>query len=171
MPASPFSTRRFLVTFSIAWFIFMAEHVILLYWYDIPLKTAILDSIISNIPLLGVCLLVMNTIRYYLPGREQYMNILIMCIVLTILWMVFTKWLLGISLGDFPGYEAFLHRSIIIRSSIGFLVLGIVTMMAINWYTWQEQQKIEERKMDAEKLAKEAELFKLRQQMQPHFLF
>ena len=44
-------------------------------------------------------------------------------------------------------------------------------MMAINWYTWQEQQKNEERKTDAEKLAKEAELFKLRQQLQPHFLF
>ena len=28
-----------------------------------------------------------------------------------------------------------------------------------------------ERKIDAEKLAKEAELFKLRQQLQPHFLF
>jgi LytS/YehU family sensor histidine kinase len=44
-------------------------------------------------------------------------------------------------------------------------------MMGINWYTWQEQQKNEERKTDAEKLAKEAELFKLRQQLQPHFLF
>jgi len=43
--------------------------------------------------------------------------------------------------------------------------------MGINWYTWQEQQVNEERKVDAEKLAREAELFKLRQQLQPHFLF
>ena len=171
MPASPFSTRRFLFTFSIAWLVLMADHAILLYWFEFPLKAAIVDSLISNILLLGVCLLVMNTIRYYLPGREQYMNVLIMCIVLTILWQVITKWLLEISIESMPGYEDFLHRSLIIRFSIGLLVLGIVTMMGINWYTWQEQQKAEERKIDAEKLAREAELFKLRQQLQPHFLF
>jgi hypothetical protein len=171
MPASPFSARRFLITFSIAWLVLMADHAILLYWFDFPLTASVIDSLISNIPLLGVCLLVMNTIRYYLPGREQYMNILIMCVVLTILWLLLSNWLLGISLDSFDGYEEFLHRSLIIRFSIGFLVLGIVTMMGINWFTWQEQQKNEERKTNAEKLAREAELFKLRQQLQPHFLF
>jgi hypothetical protein len=171
MPASPFSIRRFLVTFIIAWIVLLADHAILLYWFEFPPDIAILDSVISNIPLLGVCLLVMNTIRYYSPGREQYMNILVMCIVLTVLWLVFTKWLLGISLDGYPDYREFLGRSLIIRFSIGFLVLGIVAMMGINWYNWQEQQKTEERKADAEKLAREAELFKLRQQLQPHFLF
>ncbi|RYF92654.1 MAG: GHKL domain-containing protein, partial [Chitinophagaceae bacterium] len=81
------------------------------------------------------------------------------------------RWLLALALHETEGYEEFLHKSVIIRVSIGFLVLGIVTMMGINWYTWQEQQVNEERKVDAEKLAREAELFKLRQQLQPHFLF
>jgi len=149
----------------------MADQAILLYWFEFSPGVAITDSLISNLPLLGVCLLVMNTIRYYLPGREQYMNILLACIVLTILWLVLTKWLLSLTLEHTPGYREFLIQSVIIRFSVGFLVLGIVTMMAINWYTWQEQQKSEERKADAEKLAKEAELYKLRQQLQPHFLF
>ena len=171
MPASPFSTRRFLVTFSIAWLVLMADHAVLMYWFEFPLKTALLDSLISNLLLLGLCLLVMNTIRYYLPGREQYMNVLIMCVVLIIIWQLITTWLLDLALGSMEGYEVFLHQTVIIRVSIGFLVLGIVTMMAINWYNWQEQQKAEERKIHAEKLAREAELFKLRQQLQPHFLF
>ena len=171
MPASPFSARRFLITFSIAWLVLMADHVILLYWFDFPLSAAIVDSLISNVPLLWVCLLVINTIRYYLPERDQYLNILVMCIVLTLLWLLLSKWLLGLSLNNFVNYEEFLNRSLIIRFSIGLLVLGIVTMMGINWFAWQEYQKNEERKTDAEKLAKEAELFKLRQQLQPHFLF
>ena len=171
MPASPFSARRFLVTFSIAWMVLMADHALLLYWFDFPLSVAIVDSLISNVPLLWVCLLVINTIRYYLPEREQYLNILVMCIVLTLLWLLLSKWLLGLSLNNFVNYEEFLNRSLIIRFSIGLLVLGIVTMMGINWFAWQEYQKNEERKTDAEKLAKEAELFKLRQQLQPHFLF
>jgi LytS/YehU family sensor histidine kinase len=44
-------------------------------------------------------------------------------------------------------------------------------MIGILWYNQQEQKENEARKVDAEKLAKEAELFKLRQQLQPHFLF
>jgi LytS/YehU family sensor histidine kinase len=44
-------------------------------------------------------------------------------------------------------------------------------MISVLWQTWGEQKEDQSRKADAEKLAKEAELFKLRQQMQPHFLF
>ena len=44
-------------------------------------------------------------------------------------------------------------------------------MISVLWQTWNEQKENQERKTDAEKLAKEAELFKLRQQLQPHFLF
>jgi LytS/YehU family sensor histidine kinase len=39
------------------------------------------------------------------------------------------------------------------------------------WFYQQEQKENESRKLDAEKLARDAELFKLRQQLQPHFLF
>ena len=64
-----------------------------------------------------------------------------------------------------------LHLSLSIRFSIAFLLLGCITMISILWYNQQEQKEQEDRKTDAEKLTKEAELFKLRQQLQPHFLF
>ena len=171
MTASPFSVRKFFIVFSIAWLVLMADHALLLYWFEMPLKAAIIDSLISNVSLLVTCLLIMNTIRYYVPDINQYLNVLAMCIVFTILWLLLSKWLLGISLDNYENYLFFLKRSLFIRASIGFLVLGIVTMSVIIWYNWQEQQTSELRKTDAEKLAKEAELFKLRQQLQPHFLF
>ena len=171
MPVSPFRVRKFLIVFSIAWLILMADHALLLYWFDLPLEVAIIDSLISNISLLLTCLLVMNNIRYYVPAINQYLNVLAMCIVFTILWMLLSKWLLAVSLDDYPDYLSFLKRSLFIRASIGFLILGIIIMTVILWYNWQEQQTSEQRKTDAEKLAREAELFKLRQQLQPHFLF
>jgi sensor histidine kinase YesM len=171
MTASPFSVRKFFIVFSIAWLVLMADHALLLYWFEMPLKAAIIDSLISNVSLLLTCLLIMNTIRFYVPDINQYLNVLAMCIVFTILWLLLSKWLLGISLDSYENYLFFLKRSLFIRASIGFLVLGIVTMSVIIWYNWQEQQTSEQRKTDAEKLAKEAELFKLRQQLQPHFLF
>ena len=67
MPASPFRRRRFLIAFSIAWLILMVDHTLLLYWLDFPVAASIIDSGISNTTLLLTCLLVMNSIRYYVP--------------------------------------------------------------------------------------------------------
>nr|MBA4168671.1 histidine kinase [Chitinophagaceae bacterium] len=39
------------------------------------------------------------------------------------------------------------------------------------WYNLEEQKNLESRKSDADKLSRDAELYKLRQQLQPHFLF
>jgi len=81
------------------------------------------------------------------------------------------RWLLLLFCGSNEDYASFLGKSLIIRAVIGFLLLGCVTLISILWYSWQEQKENEKREHDAEKLAKEAELFKLRQQLQPHFLF
>ncbi|MET0635891.1 MAG: histidine kinase [Chitinophagaceae bacterium] len=170
MPASLFSVRRFTIIFSISWLLLMIDHAALLYWFELPIRESVIDSLISNTLLLLACLLVMNTIRYYVPTINQYLNVLCMCILLTILWLVLCKWILGGSI-HLENYSLFLKKSLIIRGSFGFLVMGILTMVAIIWFNWQEQQKNELRKSDAERLAKEAELFKLRQQLQPHFLF
>lgn len=171
MTASLFSVRRFFIVFSIAWLVLISDHVLLLYWFGFSWNTAIIDSLVSNLLLLAKCLLTLQTMRYYADNTRNYMNILVLCLMLTLIWALTTKWLLQLILGDEVGYTYFLQRSLLIRSSIAFLVLGIVTMMGIVWYNWQDQQKNEQRKADAEKLAKDAELFRLRQQLQPHFLF
>lgn len=58
-----------------------------------------------------------------------------------------------------------------LRGSIALLTLGCIALISVVWFNSEEQKQIEERKSSAEKLAKDAELFKLRQQLQPHFLF
>lgn len=147
------------------------DHVLVLHWFGLPWRAAILDSSISNSILLLSSLLVMNTLRYYLPRGEQYVNIFSLCLLLTVIWLVLTKWLLRVSLSHFPGYTDMLYHSMPIRFSIGFLLLGCITLISILWYNQLESKENENRKADAEKLAREAELYKLRQQLQPHFLF
>lgn len=46
-----------------------------------------------------------------------------------------------------------------------------MSMISLLWFTQQEQKETDARKAEAERMAKEAELYKLRQQLQPHFLF
>lgn len=149
----------------------MADNIMVLHFFGLPWEAAAIDSAICNTLLLLISLLVMNTLRFYLPRGQQYINIFSICLFLTIIWLVLVKWLLRISLGHYPGYNDILHHSLSIRFSIAFLLLGCVTMISMLWFNQQEQKENETRKTDAEKLAKEAELFKLRQQLQPHFLF
>ena len=171
MSNSQLSILRFRIIFIIAWVVMVADNAMVLNFFGLPWKAAIIDSAISNTLLLLACLLVMNTLRYYLPRGKQYINIFSICLFLTIIWLLLAKLLLRISLNHYPGYADLLHHSLSIRFSIAFLLLGCVTMISILWYNQQEQKEMNERKIDAEKLAKEAELFKLRQQLQPHFLF
>ena len=149
----------------------VADNIMVLHFFGLPWQAAIIDSAISNTLLLFACLLVMNTLRYYLPRGTQYINIFSICLFLTIIWLLLSNLLLKILLNHFPGYSELLHFSLSVRFSIAFLLLGCVAMISMLWYNQQEQKEKDERKTDAEKLAKEAELFKLRQQLQPHFLF
>ena len=172
MASSPLSVRRFTIIFSICWLVLICDHMAALRWFGLPWHAAAVDSVISNALLFLGCLLVMMTLRYYLPRGEQYINIFFLVLLLTVIWLVTSKWLLRITVGSFhEEYIDMLRHSMPIRFGLGFLLFGLVTMISILWYNQQEQKENETRKVDAEKLAKEAELFKLRQQLQPHFLF
>lgn len=171
MSNSPLSILRFKVIFIICWLVMVGDNIMVLHFFGLPWKAAIIDSAICNTLLLFACLLVMNTLRYYLPRGQQYINVFSLCVFLTIIWLLLVKLLLRLALGNYPGYNDLLHHSLSIRFSIAFLLLGCVTMISILWFHQQEQKEKDERKTDAEKLAREAELFKLRQQLQPHFLF
>lgn len=171
MSDSPLSITKFRIIFIICWLVMVADNILVLQFFGLPWNVAIIDSAICNTLLLFASLLVMNTLRYYLPRGQQYINLFSICLFLTIVWLLLAKLILGLSLGYYPGYKDLLHQSLSIRFSIAFLLLGCVTMISILWYNQKEQKENEERKTDAEKLAKEAELFKLRQQLQPHFLF
>lgn len=171
MAQSPLSLIRFKIIFIASWVIIVCDHIMLLRFFGLDWQASVVDALLSNTLLLLACLLVMIVLRFYLPRGQQYINVFALCLLLTIAWLLLSKWLLGLLLSDFDGYTLLLHNSLSIRFSIAFLLLGFITMVSILWYSQLEQKEQEERKKDAEKLAREAELFKLRQQLQPHFLF
>jgi two-component system, LytTR family, sensor kinase len=171
MAQSPLSEKNFRIGFITCWAAMFIDHTIVLHWFGLPWQPALIDSAISNTSLLLASLLIITILRYYLPKYEQHVNIFALCLLLTILWVLKIRWLLPLVNSGYDGYDVILRRSIPIRFSLGFLLLGCLTLLSIIWYNQKEQKENEARKSDSEKLAKEAELFKLRQQLQPHFLF
>ena len=141
----------------------------MLHSFGLSWKWAAIDSAVNNSLLMLASILLINTFKYYLPRKERYGFIMAMCGTVAVIWLFLSRTLLLILLPD--NYDQFYSGSIYIRLAIGFLILGCMSLLSVLWYTLKEQQQNEQRKSEAEKLAKEAELYKLRQQLQPHFLF
>ncbi len=171
MASSPLSVTRFRIIFGICWLIIIADHIFLLRWFGLSWTVALIDSLVNDGLLVLSCLLVIMMLHYYLPQREKYFHLVSWCVLITLIVILLTKVILkNIFIND-PEYQLFFSRSLWIRSSFDLLLLGCFVLVSVIWYNWQEQTEQEERKQAAEQLAKEAELFKLRQQLQPHFLF
>jgi LytS/YehU family sensor histidine kinase len=146
-------------------------HAFVLHWFGFSWKMAIWDSAVSNLLLVGICLLITVSLQFYIPQKNKYGYILGLCIVLAVLWLFISRGVLIFLADNFTDYGNFFSQSVPIRLAIAFLIIGCMALVSVLWYTIQDQQEIEKRKGEAEKLSKEAELYKLRQQLQPHFLF
>lgn len=134
-------------------------------------RLSLQDAIFSNALLAGLCVAISNILRFYRPERLLYVYLLVICGALTGIWAAIVKFGLGILFNKHKAYTEFVNNSMPIRLDIAFLVSGCAAVMSMLWYNLQEQKENEQRKSDAEKLARDAELYKLQQQLQPHFLF
>ncbi len=134
-------------------------------WY-----MAAVDGAASAILLAGACWLISNNLRYYQPGRGSYINLFIWCVALAGICAAGVRYLFPLLK---PGevYVNFLQQSFIIRLFTNFLAIGWMAMLSAIWFSQLDQKEAERRRAEAERLAREAELYNLRQQLQPHFLF
>ncbi len=134
-------------------------------------KNALLDSLTSIVLLAAGSFFISNNMKYYLPRREKYWYLLIISTTVTFFWFLATRGVMWVILKDGDPYMNFIHSTTSLRFGAGFLLLTSMSMFSFMWYGQQEYKEMVNRKTETEQLSKEAELFKLRSQFQPHFLF
>jgi LytS/YehU family sensor histidine kinase len=174
MGRSPLSTGKFLLIFISWWAIRAFMQTSLLISFGLRPMTAFTDSVISNTLLAFSCAFLSNNMQYYLPKKERYWYILFISLALSGIILLACKAIMVPILGagsDGAAYMQFFNRSWQVRFDIEFLQVGCMSILSVLWYSTEEEQENRQRRNDAERLAKEAELFKLRQQLAPHFLF
>lgn len=166
-----FSNRSFYRNLLGWWIACFIIHFAVIYQpgFGVPLSLA--DSLVSNSLLACCCMLIINNMRFYLPRQEKYWYILVISIVLGAFCLFIAKPLLLLFSFDNEYYNSFVRSSAGIRYAFNCLLIGCIAMFGLLWYTQKEQAVANRRQADAEKLARDAELFRLRQQLQPHFLF
>ncbi|HRP55512.1 histidine kinase [Agriterribacter sp.] len=169
MPASVLSITRYKFYFAVFWIIWSAIHAWVLQEWGYGFEASWLDSAVCNILLAGMSLLIITSLRFYLPRKESFTYLFLMCIGFALLWLGCTKVVLSYVADPFT--VSTFSESVPIRLAIAMLVSGCVTLISVLWYTLEEQKEQERRKNESEKIARDAELYKLRQQLQPHFLF
>lgn len=171
MAISPFRSIKFMVPFSISWFVWICVHQLALYKMGIDWFTAMTDSIVSNTLLIFIAMLLFTMLRFYLPRKQGFLNLLIWVVLLTAGWFFLNDWLLKFFLKENSVYQLLMQNTWPLRIATAFLINGCISLIGYAYYSWQERNETEKQKTDAEKLTKDAELYKLRQQLQPHFLF
>lgn len=171
MVTSPLSNKKFLFIYPFVWIVWMLMQTVVLNWLGFSLKIAFTDSIVSILLLAATGLAVSNNLKYYQPSENKYWMLFVWGIGISVLWIYIIQWSLKHLLPNELEYLVFLKKSLPVRFCIALLMAELMAVLSFVWYNLEEQKINESRKSDAKKLTKEAELFKLRQQLQPHFLF
>ena len=138
---------------------------------NLTITEKITDSIVSYGLLAFMSLLIINNMRYYLPKQEKYLYVLIVSLVITGIWLWFSKFILNLFFRSDVNYLSYQANTSGLRFGISFLSFSCLSLVSLLWHAQEEQKKLNAHTAETQQLAKEAELFKLRQQLQPHFLF
>lgn len=163
--------QQFMIWFcGIVFLIWSGLQTFVLFWYSIPFPEGFTDSLISGFIFSISCFIISNALHFYQPGKKQYSYILVWIVSLSGLSIYCTKvvidWLVAA-----PAYSEFVQASLPLRFIASFLLIGSTAIINVLWNSQKNYSEQEKRRTDAEKLAREAELYNLRQQLQPHFLF
>ena len=139
-------------------------------WLELPLGGLAIDAILSWTLLALLCFGIVNTLAFFQPTRGRFLMTLLAPAILAFALHKLTVWLLHFFILT-PGYHVFVDGSGLYRLSVSYLLMVGATGFSMLWYQLGQKQETERREQETEKMNREAELFKLRQQLQPHFLF
>ncbi|SMG40268.1 Histidine kinase [Marivirga sericea] len=144
---------------------------ILLVQYGLSLSSGLIDATAYTLMVLLGFMLLENIFRFYLPSKSNFFLVFFLPFILTVIVLyagdLLFNWVLPGSMKD----DNFISDSFAVRGFILFLIFTSYSLMLNFQGKIEEQSEVEEREVKMQQMAKEAELYQLRQQLQPHFLF
>jgi sensor histidine kinase YesM len=151
--------------------IWIAAMAYLIHHYGFEWKPVILDVGLHTFLLLLGFGLLENIFRFYLPQKSQFWLVFILPLILAIGSVFIGEFTLQYFLSKEPAYLEFIE----LISPLKAVILGILffswSVLLVFSAQIEDQLKTKERQEKIQDMTKEAELYHLRQQLQPHFLF
>jgi two-component system LytT family sensor kinase len=167
----PYSFSKLLLLHTAYWLSFAIIQTIVLHRLQLSWSTAAIDAAVSC-TVLGMAVLASILVyRFYQPGNNNRIYRFIFGITITMLCCIVLQSTLKYIFATNIAYLDFLDKSMPVRFIFSLLTIAFITIIYWLLNNVLEQKENEKRKSESEQLMKEAELTKLRQQLQPHFLF
>ncbi len=168
---SIFKNNRFPSWIPAVWLLWTGLHTWVATEMGYNLRVAAIESLTYNLLLAFAAVLLINILKYYTPGKGRYINLIALTMAISFIWYVSSRSILYALFNNETVSENFWGNEYTILIPIAFLILGCVALVFVLMGTMEDRELQIHQKADAEKLAREAELFRLQQQLQPHFLF
>jgi len=140
--------------------------------FNFSWKVALADAVNMNLLIATAGYIMFTSMRYYQPNPKNAFFLFVKTIALASICTVAHRYLMMWNI--FPQedvYHAYLYASQLIRGLLIWFMSALIGVVCWIWFYMQDQRDVEKRQHDTIKLAREAELASLRQQLQPHFLF
>jgi len=167
----PYSLSKLLGVYITWWLFWATVQTFVLHRLQLTWQLSIIDALVSNTLLALAGCSAMLMYQFYQPGRSNRMYRFIFAIAIAVLFCTALNWILSLIFSENKEYLFFLEKSLPVRFIFSLLIISFITLLNWLWSSLIEQKEYEKRKAESEQLMKEAELIKLRQQLQPHFLF
>ena len=152
------------------WLLTFAIQVGLLQWQGFDWNISLIDSFTTQ-GLLGLGAFAISLLlRYYRPEKKNLWRLFDWTLIMAVIIAFFQQLVLRQLITDRP-YLNFLNQTLPIRGLMDWLLIVLTAMASWLWSYLRDQQEAELRREDTKRLAREAELSALRQQLHPHFLF
>lgn len=130
-----------------------------------------LDAAISNFILAIIGVLTILIFKFYQPGKANRIYRAAYVIAVVVIYHHALAFVLSQVFAQDKEYVLFIERSMPVRAVFALLVISFITITHWLVIYIQDKEQGEKDKKEMETMMREAELVKLRQQLQPHFLF
>lgn len=151
--------------------VWLGLSIFLLMHYGLDFSSALIDSILFSLLVIFGFMLLDNIFKFYTPTKGNKVLLVVFPLILSLLILYsgdfLIKWVVPSNFKNIT----FLNEAFVLRGFIILLIFLSYSLLLNLQGKLQEQVEAEEREAKMQKMANEAELYQLRQQLQPHFLF
>lgn len=169
--ASIISQKSFKISIAVGLIFFISGQLLWLFVNQLPLVPSIIFSGIVAGCLLISMFLIGNNLNYYRPRNFSFGFLIVWCLFFAAFSNYIPKWIIDFFYSENLVFTNYLNVTFFIRFIFNVLLLICFSAFCLIWYNIEDNNETNKRKDEAMALNREAELFKLRQQLQPHFLF
>ncbi len=160
-----------LIVALVAWFIiWWGLQCFVIYQIFNNLNFAFVDASIS-LALILVGISCIFFIQKYSPAYLSSYGSRFICIAAIIAGIVFLEKIILTEMFYIGDFATMFNKTLVIRVVVAFLQISFFSMILWSLYFIRAQEEKNKLTLDAENTLRQAELIKLRQQLQPHFLF